>query len=76
LKYRFLLFLILYFLKPYHPLINALLFLAWLTIPCLIRTYLKGINLSIIKVTFDEKEHIWGKVQQKEFIEKYNSEAQ
>lgn len=70
-----LLFLILYFLEPYHPLVNALLFLVWLTIPCLIRTYLKGISLDIVKVTFDEKEPIWGKVQQKEFIEKYNCEA-
>ena len=72
LGHSFFLFLILYFLEPYHPLLNALLFLVWLTIPCLVRTYLKGISLDIIKVTFEKNETFWGKVQREEFLEKYN----
>jgi hypothetical protein len=72
LGHSFFLFLILYFLEPYHPLLNALLFLVWLTIPCLVRTYLKGISLDIIKVTFDKDEAFWGKAQREEFLQKYN----
>ena len=70
--HSFFLFLILYFLEPYHPLLNALLFLVWLTIPCLVRTYLKGISLDIIKVTFEKDETFWSKTQREEFLEKYN----
>ena len=70
--HSFLLFLILTFLEPYHPLLNALLFLVWLTIPCLVRTYLKGISLDIIKVTFDNDEPIWSKIQREEFLNKYD----
>jgi len=72
LGHSFVLFLILYFLEPYHPVINALLFLVWLTIPCLVRTYLKGISLDIIKVTFDKNETLWDKIQRQEFLEKYH----
>jgi len=72
LGHSLLLLVVLYFLEPYHPLLNALLFLVWLTIPCLVRTYLKGISLDIIKVTFEENETLWSKNQQLEFIEKYN----
>lgn len=71
-----LLFLIMYFLEPYHPLFNTLLFLAWLTIPCLVRTYLKGISLEIIKVTFAENETIWDKAQLEEFVKKYNCDPE
>lgn len=70
--HNFLLFLILTFLEPYHPLLNALLFLVWLTIPCLVRTYLKGISLDIIKVTFDNDEPIWSKIKREEFLNKYD----
>ncbi len=72
LGHSFFLFLILFFLQPYHPLLNVLLFLAWLTIPCLVRTYLKGISLDIIKVTFDKGEAFWGKDQREEFLKNYN----
>ncbi len=67
-----LLFLILIFLEPYHPLLNALLFFIWLTIPCLVRTYLKGISLDIIKVSFDKDEPVWSKDQRKQFVTEYD----
>ena len=75
LGHSFFLFLILYFLEPYHPVLNVVLFLVWLTIPCLVRTYLKGISLEIIKVTFEKNETFWGKTQRDEFLEKYNRDS-
>lgn len=71
-----LLFIILTFFEPYHPLLNAPLFLVWLTTPCLVRTYLKGISLDIIKVTFDDDEPIWSKIQREEFLNKYDCDPE
>ena len=73
--HTFSLYLILTFLEPYHPILNATIFLVWLTIPCLIRTYLKGISLDIIKVSFEENEIIWSKAQMKDFMNKYDCDS-
>ena len=70
--HSFSLYLILTFLEPYHPILNALIFLIWLTIPCLIRTYLKGISLDIIKVSFEDDETIWSKAQMEDFMNEYD----
>ena len=72
LGHSFFLFCILFFLEPYNPLFNALIFLFWLTIPCLLRTYLKGISLDIVKVAFDKNETFWSKAEREEFMNKYD----
>jgi len=37
-----------------------------------VSTYLKGVSLDIIRVTFEKNETFWGKIQREEFLEKYN----